>query len=270
MPIVEDLFIYPVKSARGVRKSSVRVAATGFEWDRHWMAVDTAGTFLTQRTHPRLALVEPEITSDALELHAPGLPTLRVPLEPTGMEVSARVWDHPCTALDQGVNAGQWLSEAVGHSVRLVRVAPSMGRVANPKYAGPNPVPVAFPDGFPILVCNQASLADLNARMPEQIPMERFRPNVVLGGLPAFAEDRIDSLQLGEVTLRLVKPCTRCVIPSTDQRTGERSTDPLPVLRTFRFDRTLLGVTFGENAIVVSGAGSSIERGCEGIVSFET
>ena len=99
--------------------------------------------------------------------------------------------------------------------------------------------------------------------------MERFRPNVVLDGLAPFAEDHIDSLHIGEVTLRLVKPCTRCVIPSTDQRTGERSTDPTPVLRKFRFDRTLLGVTFGENAVVALGVGAEVERGSDCRVTFE-
>jgi uncharacterized protein YcbX len=99
--------------------------------------------------------------------------------------------------------------------------------------------------------------------------MGRFRPNIVLNGLEPFAEDRIASVQIGGVTLKLVKPCTRCVITSTDQRTGERSTNPLPYLRQFRFDRDLLGVTFGENAVVAAGVGASIERGAECVVTFE-
>ena len=124
-------------------------------------------------------------------------------------------------------------------------------------------MPVSFADGYPILVCNQASLADLNTRMPEPIPMQRFRPSIVLSGLAAFEEDRIDTLCIGGVTLELVKPCTRCIITATDQLTGERSTNPLPVLRTFRFDRVLLGVAFGENAVVRAGFGLSIARGAE-------
>jgi uncharacterized protein YcbX len=173
-------------------------------------------------------------------------------------------------ALDQGADVSEWVSHAVGQSVRLVRVSPFMPRVANPKYAGSTSSPIAFPDGFPILVCNEASLAELNSRMPEPIPMERFRPNLVLSGLEPFAEDHIEALRIGEVTLRLVKPCTRCVIPSTDQRTGERSTDPLPVLRKFRFDRTLLGVTFGENAVIDSGAGADMEVGSPCLAAFDT
>jgi uncharacterized protein len=270
MATVVDLFVYPLKSARGIRKSRVRVASTGFEWDRHWMLVKTTGTFISQRTHPQLARIVPAITEDALTLTAPEMPPLRVPLAPAGDDTSVRVWDDVCTALDQGKTAGEWVSHAVGDTVRLVRVAASMARVANPKYAGTTPAPVAFPDGFPILVCNQASLADLNGRMPEAIPMERFRPNLVLDGLAPFAEDRIGSLRIGKVTLRLVKPCTRCIIPSTDQRTGERSTDPAPVLRKFRFDRALRGVTFGENAVVASGVGAELEEGTECQVTFDT
>jgi uncharacterized protein YcbX len=99
--------------------------------------------------------------------------------------------------------------------------------------------------------------------MPEPIPMERFRPNIVLTGLAAFEEDRIEALQIGAITLSLVKPCTRCSITATDQLTGERSTNPLPVLRKFRFDRALLGVTFGENAVIRAGTGSLLTRGAE-------
>lgn len=268
MATVTSLFVYPVKSARGIAKSRVQIAATGFEWDRHWMIVDGKGRFVTQRTHPQLARIVPEIAANSLDLSAPGLPLLRVPLEPIGAEVPVEVWDYPCMALDQGKEAQDWVSQAVGQPVRLVRVAPSMPRVASAKYAGPTPAPLAFADGYPVLVCNQASLADLNERLPEPIPMERFRPNLVLEGLPPFAEDRITALRIGEVNLRLVKPCTRCIIPSTDQRTGERSTDPTPALRKFRFDRTLRGVTFGENAVVDLGVGDSIELGAACEVTF--
>jgi uncharacterized protein YcbX len=269
MATVVGLYIYPVKSARGIPKSRVRVAAGGFEWDRHWMLVDDKGTFITQRTHPQLARIVPEISDESLTLTAPDLPALRLPLEPCGESVPVRVWDYYCTALDQGTAAAEWASQAVGQSVRLVRVSPAMGRVASPKYAGNTFAPVAFPDGFPLLVCNQASLAELNARLPEPVPMERFRPNLVVSGLPAFAEDRIDSVRIGGITLRLVKPCTRCTIPSIDPRTGERSTDPSPILRSFRFDRELRGVTFGENAVIATGAGALLEQGSECHVTFE-
>ena len=264
------LFVYPVKSMRGVARAQVHLAATGFEWDRQWMVVDAKGTFLSQRTHPHLARIVPEISADALVLNAPGMPALRVPLTAAGEAVAVRVWKDACVGLEQGSAAHEWVSRVLQRPVRLVRVAPDMERHASVEFAGSAPAPLAFPDGYPVLVCNEASLEDLNDRLRERLPMERFRPNLVLQGLPAWAEDRIDTLTIGAVTLRLVKPCTRCAIPSLDHLTGDPATDPLPVLRKFRFSKALRGITFGENAVIVSGAGAAIERGTHCLVSFET
>jgi uncharacterized protein len=267
---VSGLFIHPVKSMRGIPYAQVRLSATGLEWDRQWMVVDARGTFLSQRTHPLLARIVPEITADALVLSAPDSPPLRVPFSTTGEEVPVRVWKDSCVGVEQGAAAHEWVSRFLGRPVRLVRVAPDMQRSANVQFAGSTPALLAFPDGYPMLVCNEASLADLNERLREQLPMERFRPNIVLKGLPAWAEDHIDTLSIGPVTLRLVKPCTRCAIPSLDHRTGEPATDPLPVLRKFRFNKALRGITFGENAVIVAGAGAAIERGAHCQVSFDS
>lgn len=269
MPSVHALNIYPVKSARGIPLRSVTLAATGFEWDRQWMVVDATDTFITQRTHPRLARVAPSLDSEALTLRADGLAPLRIPLAAQGAPCTVQVWNDSCIAQDQSDDASGWLSEVIGDVVRLVRVSPQMERRANPRYAGSAPAPVTFVDGYPVLVCNPASLADLNARMPAPIPMERFRPNLVIEGLPPFAEDRIAALDIGDVTLRLVKPSTRCVITSTDQRTGARSTNPLPVLRQFRFDRALKGVTFGENAVIGTGVGQTITVGAHCAIRWD-
>lgn len=268
---VEGLFVYPFKSARGHARSAVQLGPTGFEWDRHWMAVDVTGKFVSQRTHPRLAQLVPAIDGETLVLTAPELPELRLPVSTdSGASVTVRVWADECEGLDQGDAAAQWLSLFLGEAMRMVRVIAKPARLANPQYAGSVPRPITFVDGFQMLVCNRASLEELNTRMPEPVPMERFRPNIVLAGLPAFAEDRIDALTVGDITLRLVKPCTRCIITSTDQQTGERTTNPLPVLRTYRFDHTLHGVKFGENAIVVSGVGGRLERGCLAKVTFDS
>jgi len=269
MVTVDELNIYPLKSGRRIPKSSVRMAATGFEWDRYWMVVNSEGTFLSQRTHPKLAWIQPELSGIALTLHAPDREPLVLPLETRGDSVNVRVWKDPCLGFDQGEVASAWVSDILGEPVRVVRAPENSKRMASPEFAGPTPAPVSFTDGFPLLVCNRASLDDLNTRMPEPVPMERFRPSIVLHGLPAFAEDRISSIKIGDVTLRLVKPCTRCVITSTDQQTGERSTNPLPVLRAFRFDRALMGVTFGENAIPTEGVGAVIHTGAECAVTYE-
>lgn len=273
MPAVEvsvtGLYVYPVKSARGIARARVTLVPTGFEWDRQWMIVNAAGVFLSQRTHPQLARIVPQVTADALVLNAPGLAALSLPLESHGGRAAVRVWDDACVGIDQGSAAHEWASRAVGEAVRLIRVSPDMARNANPKFAGATPAPLGFPDAYPVLVCNEASLEDLNQRLPERIPMERFRPNLVLRGLPAWAEDHIDMLTLGPVQLRLVKPCTRCTIPSIDQQSGEHSTDPAPALKQFRFSRTLRGVMFGENAVIVRGSGEAIERGAAVSVAHE-
>ena len=261
MAIIRELNIYPLKSGRAIPMNQARLGATGFEWDRHWMAASPDGVFMSQRTQPRLALVEPQVGDDELILHSAGTQPLRIPVKPEGPAQPARVWKDSISALDQGDTAAHWLSDVIGFAARLLRISPSLDRHANANYAGDTFAPVSFADGFPILVCNSASLAHLNTRMPEPVPMERFRPNIVLDGLEPFEEDRVAELHFGAVTLRLVKPCTRCVITSTDQRTGQPSTNPLPVLRAFRFDKALMGVTFGENAVIARGVGQTLKVG---------
>jgi uncharacterized protein YcbX len=265
-----DLFIYPLKSARGIECRAVRLTPTGFEWDRQWMLIDARGVFLSQRTHPKLAQIVPAFTDGALRLNAPRLPALIVPFTMLGEALSVRVHNDRCVGIEQGKESSEWVSEFIGAPARLVRVPSPTQRVADARFAGAATAPMGFADGYPILVCNRASLQDLNALLPQPIPMDRFRPNIVLTGLSAWAEDHIETVTLGELTLRLVKPCTRCSIPSVDQRTGLPSTDPLPVLRPFRFNKALRGITFGENAVIVSGIGSELERGATCRVSFET
>jgi uncharacterized protein YcbX len=266
---VRDLFVYPLKSARRIPKTRVQLASTGFEWDRHWMAASPNGVFMSQRTEPRLALIQPEIGADQLTLRSEGFAALPIPLHPQGEPKPAEVWKNAISALDQGDEAAAWLSRVIGKEARLLRISPVLDRRASPEYAGPTRAPVSFADGFPILVANLASLTHLNTRMPQPLGMERFRPNIVLEGLEPFAEDRISTLHIGNITLRLVKPCTRCVITSTDQSTGELSTNPLPILRQFRFDKALMGVTFAENAVIETGVGETLARGTACTVVLE-
>jgi uncharacterized protein YcbX len=269
MITIQGLYIYPLKSARGIALERSAIGPSGLAWDRHWMAVDARGGFLSQRVQPKLARIVPELAGAQLVLSAPGVSPLAVPLAPAGEPTRVRVWKHEGPALDAGPEAAEWLSAVLTQPARLVSVSPVNNRVADPQYAGDAAAPIAFPDGFPVLVCNQASLDVINARLPQPVPMARFRPNLVLEGLPPFAEDHIGLIETSGVQLRLVKPCVRCVIPSRDQVTGEPSTDPTPVLRQLRFDPTLKGVTFGENAVLAAGAGQMLARGAACAVAYE-
>ena len=263
---IQALHVYPLKSAQGIALEHARLGASGLAWDRHWMVVRPDGAFLSQRTHPRLARIATELTPDGLRLSSVGCAPLRLPFEAAPAAVRpVRIWRDACIGIDAGEPAAAWISALLGEPVRVVHAPGSSERRADPQYAGADPPHVAFPDGFPLLICTQASLDALSERLGALLPMNRFRPNLVLEALEPFAEDRIDTIRIGPVTLRLVKPCTRCIIPSRDQHTGEPDLDPLPVLRRFRFDPQLRGVTFGMNAIISAGAGESIERGsrCE-------
>lgn len=155
MAVVQELFIYPMKSARGIAQSTARLGHTGFEWDRQWMAVDARGQFISQRTHPKLAQIVPEISADSLTLRVRDFKPLRLPLEPVGEVVAVVVWEDRCAGHDQGDEAAEWVSAAVGDALRLVRRAPLPDRLANPQFAGPHAAQLSFSDGYPILVCNE-------------------------------------------------------------------------------------------------------------------
>jgi uncharacterized protein YcbX len=266
---VSALFYYPVKSARGIATARAALSSTGLAGDRQWMVVDAQLRFLTQRSHPHMARIVPHLRGGNLMLSYPQLPDLTVPAHADGETLTVRIWGDLCVATTQGQEADEWLTRAIGDPVRLVR-ARAGARVASAKYAGTTRAPIGFPDGYPLLICNAASLSDLNARLPQPVPMERFRPNLVLSGLAPWAEDRIASISIGAVHLRLVKPCTRCGIPTRDHLTGERSVDVLRTLRNFRFDRELRGVTFGINAVIERGVGELIERDALSTVAYRT
>ena len=280
MVTIESLHLYPLKSARGIALDAADVLPTGLAIpggrDREWLVVNKRGKFLTQRTHPRLATITATPlqvgASAALQMLAPGQPALVVhpPLPDSAGEVGVEIWQQHAVATDAGDAAAAWLGAVLGEAVRLVHAGSGMVRNANPQYTGGRPVPVLFSDGYPILVCNRASLDDINRQMPAPIPMDRFRPNIVLAGLEAWTEDRIATLEIGPLRLRLVKPCTRCVIPSLDQATGLPAADPTPVLRRQRFDRKLKGVTFGENAIVESAIGGVLRVGAPVTITLDT
>ncbi len=255
------LTVYPVKSCRGIPLATGRMTERGIEHDREWMVVDTAGSFLTQRQVPRMAQIATALSTFALHLSAPGMPALTVPFDAAFGTTQVTVWRDTLWALDQGDAVAAALSGWIGQPVRLVRFDPAVRRDCNPAYAGPDGAHCAFADGYPVLIISEASLADLNSRLPEPLPMNRFRPNIVLSGVEAYDEDHIAELSSGAVALRLVKACARCQITTTDQVTAAVGVEPLQTLATYRHDAKLEGVIFGMNAIVTAGAGASISVG---------
>jgi uncharacterized protein len=254
VPHVAALHVYPVKSCAGIALEQARVLPTGLEHDREWMVVDANGAFLTQRELPRLALIGTALDARELTLRV-GADCLRLPLRHEGPSREARVWRSRVRAFDAGEAAAQLLSDWLSQEVRLVRFDPRHQRLSNRDWTGALRAPNLFSDGFPVLVASMASLADLNRRLEGPLPMQRFRPNVVLGGVAAWAEDGMHECRgVAGVRLRLVKPCTRCVITTTDQDRGARDgEEPLRTLRGFRSDERVRGVTFGVNAVVVTG-----------------
>ncbi|HLG53490.1 MAG TPA: MOSC N-terminal beta barrel domain-containing protein [Steroidobacteraceae bacterium] len=265
MASIASLHVYPVKSCRGIDLETARVTETGLEWDRRWMIVDASGRFVTQRTHPQLATIATAIADGALRLSAAGHPRLVVDAEAGGPLHRVQIWKDSCSGIDAGDAAAAWLSRVLGDTLRLVRMDPTVPRLADPHYAGPRPQPVSFTDGYPVLLISRASLAELNRRLPAPVPMNRFRPSVVIEGVAAHAEDSFADFRAGGVVLRGVKLCTRCITTTTDQDDGSRdgSNEPLATLRTYRYDRGLRGIIFGQNCIVAAGIGASISAGDE-------
>ena len=253
MITIASLFVYPVKSCRGIALLQARLTPRGLQFDREWMVVSPEGRYLTQREAPRLALVGTALHDDHLELSAPGLPPLAVPLKRAARSVSVEVtiWRDHVLAVDEGQAAADWLGEHLQRDVRLVRFDDARPRPTDAAWSQGLDGTSAFSDGYPVLVLSRASLDDLNARLPSPLPVDRFRPNVYLDGCAPYAEDAISGLESEQMRLRIVKPCTRCVITTTDQATALLQGDePLRTLKTYRWDGALHGVKFGQNAIV--------------------
>lgn len=264
MARITALNIYPVKSCRGIGLDSATVETTGFTYDRQWMITRPDGRFVTQREVSRLALISTAIVDGHLQLHAPEVGTFAVELDHRGASVEVTCWKSQCAAFDAGDDAARWLEAYLGQPLRLVRFDPARKRVADPKWTGDVEALTQFSDGFPYLIASQASLDDLNSRLAKPLPLNRFRPNIVIDGVPAYGEDEAYEFSGDGISLRGVKDCTRCIVTTTDQDTGQRDGDePLRTLRGYRLSRELKGVLFGQNVILAAGAGRQLRVGQE-------
>lgn len=276
MATLTELNFYPIKSCGAIALHQATLTTAGlmhdFIYDREWMVVDTQGNFMTQREHPAMARITPRIYADRLKLRAPGMLELEIPLDLPDPEhaptLAVRVWDDTLTAYDCDAVTARWFSQALNVRCRLVRFHPHASRITNTRWTAHADVPALFSDGYPFLLISQASLADLNLKLAAQgrapLPMNRFRPNLVIDGVDAFEEDYIESLRIGEATLKPVKPCSRCSIPAVDQTSGEVGPDPLDILRSYRANPKVDGgITFGMNAMLLAGDAQVVRVGQE-------
>ncbi|MCW8955252.1 MAG: MOSC domain-containing protein [Gammaproteobacteria bacterium] len=244
--VLSELNIYPVKSLAGISLTHSVVDDFGLQHDRRWMLVDSQGKMLTQRKHARMCLIHPQLTAPGLRLSAPGMVDMELSVSHLANTCTVQVWDDVCQAYDAGDQAAQWCSEFLASDCRLTYFPDNEVRQLDQNYAQAADK-TAFSDGFPFLLISQSSLDDLNSRLGAPVTMSRFRPNLVITGSKAFEEDQWQRIRIGEMTLRLVKPCSRCVIPTIDPDTGEKGKEPLTTLIKYRKRNNK--VYFGQNVI---------------------
>ena len=255
MPLtIKSLHVYPVKGLKGIDLAEAEATDRGLRYDRRWMVVDGAGEFLTQREYPKMATVWTELADGHLLLSAPDADEVAVPIEARGQPMRVKVWRSTVDAIPASPTADRFLTEYLDIPCRLVFMPDSTRRMSNPDYAGKGKL-VGFADGYAYLVTTVSSLSDLNSRLLAKghpaLPMNRFRPNIVVEGSTPYAEDEWQELRLGDAVIRAAKPCGRCQVTTTDQSTGHvRGPEPLATLATYR-DSNRFGVMFGMNMVTV-------------------
>lgn len=249
--IVQDIFIYPIKSLGGIRLPEAIVEEKGFQHDRRWMLVDEEGAFLSQRNHPELALLSVELRANELHVFHRQNEEVSVQIPyglATGPEMLVTIWDDQVLGKVVHPEISNWFSDYLGIEVNLVVMPESSHRKVDQRYAV-NGESVSFADGMPYLLIGQESLNDLNSRMEAPVPMDRFRPNIVFSGGTPFLEDSLRKIKVGEVEFQIIKPCARCVMITVDQETGEKGKEPLKTLSSYRTINNK--VYFGQNVVAL-------------------
>lgn len=269
---IAQLFIYPIKSCAALPVTQAVVTPTGFAYDRNWLLVDEQGRFITQRELAKMVLIVPTIGEHDLIVNAPGMTTLIIPLAKAGADVVVQVFDDSPSAFDMGDEAAAWFTEFLGQVTRLVRFNTQVPRLCSTKWTGGVYASHQFSDGYPFLVTSVAAVDELNKKLQSQgfaaVDQRRFRPNIVLADVPAHEEDLLDVLAFegdSMVALKIVKPCTRCTIPSVDPDVALYQPEMVgDTLQSYRSDARVDGaVSFGMNAIVQSGDGHVVRVGQE-------
>lgn len=244
MPSIKSIHIYPIKSLGGISVESAKTSSRGFEHDRAWMLVDDEGHFLTQREHSDMVLFRCGMSTTGFVINHID-DSLEVPFSASGGEsIQARIWSSTVQVLEPSESMSTWFSERLNRSCHLVYMPETSTRRVNPEFAD---AITALTDGYPYLIANESSLVDLNSKLDVSVPMNRFRPNIVVNGLDPWEEDELIWYKSDELVFKSVKPCSRCVVVTTDQDSGVRSKEPLRTLSSFR--KVGNHVNFGINAI---------------------
>ncbi|MES2304950.1 MAG: MOSC N-terminal beta barrel domain-containing protein [Gemmatimonadota bacterium] len=248
---VVSLHRYPIKGCRGHALAGADLDEIGFVGDRRLMLIDATGRFVSQREEQLLATIEPELDGNRLTVRAPHAKPLAFEIDQSGRMTDVVVWDSAFRAHDQGERAAAWFTDVTGTALRLVWFGAGSQRFIDPEYSPRSDAQTAFTDGYQALIVQEESLADLNARLAEPVPMTRFRPNIVVQGGAAWGEDDWREVRVGAMTFDAVKSCARCTVLTTDQITGARHPrqEPLRTLATFR---TIpgRGAIFGQNLVM--------------------
>lgn len=245
--ILSDIYIYPVKSLAGIKVSTWPVNEKGLLHDRKWMLIDSNNHFLSQRRVTEMALIKTQLIDDKLVLSTSASNSISLPLNPVGGdEINTTIWKDQCIAKTTSKEASQWLSNFLNIECQLVYQPDNVVRIVDPNYATANDR-VNFSDGFPFLIVSEASLTHLNHAMNLQLPMQRFRPNLVISNCDAYAEDSWREIQINNINFRLPKACSRCSVPTIDIETAKTSKEPLTTLNRLR--RWNNRVFFGQNAL---------------------
>lgn len=241
------LYVYPVKSCKGMSLNEVDVGVKGPDMDRRWMVVDKEYRFRSQRQLPKMAMIHTYLDGRYLFMSAPSMMPLMLPSKPVGKECDVTVWKDTCKAHDMGDEAALWISKFLECESRLVFFPDSSVRTVNPDYTETPDNQLAFSDRFPFLLISEASLHDLNSRVGEKLRMNRFRPNLVISGCEPYEEDTWKKVRIGEIHFHVAKPCSRCIITNVDQEYAKQHLDPLQTLATFRKSKD--GVLFGQHLV---------------------
>ena len=272
---ISEINIYPIKSLKGISLDSVVVEPRGLQYDRRWMLTDESGMFFTQREFPKMATISVALTADGLLVTADDITGLLIPFKPeTGNMQDVTIWQSVCPGEVYGDGVNQWFSQVLGTRCQLVYMPDDSRRSLNQRFDHGEDI-VSFADGYPLMVLGEASVTDLNSRLDEKLPMNRFRPNLVVSGSDAFDEDDWTRIRIGEAVFRTTKPCERCVITTVEQSTGEfAGKEPLKTLASYRLAKMVIpdcledlgvsanAVLFGQNLIAET-PGSAIRVGDE-------